>query len=146
MKYRIYIDEVGNPDLKSSSNPDHRFLCLTGIIFNVEYVRDIFQPDMEALKAKYFNSHPDEPVIFHRKELVYRKNAFTVLKSPLIEKAFNDELLFLLEKWEFKVIAVVLDKMEHNDNYENKWKYDPYHYCYDCWTDRYTLFWWILFF
>ena len=140
MKYRIYIDEVGNPDLKSSSNPDHRFLCLTGVIFNVEYVREIFQPDIEALKAKYFHSDPDEPVIFHRKELVYRKNAFTVLKNPLIEKAFNEELLCLIEKWEFKVIAVVLDKQEHNENYENKWKYDPYHYCLEVLIERYRLF------
>ncbi len=23
MKYRIYIDEVGNPDLESSENPNH---------------------------------------------------------------------------------------------------------------------------
>lgn len=67
MKYRIYIDEVGNPDLKSSLNPDHRFLCLTGVVFNVEYVRDIFQPDMEALKAKYFQSDPDEAIIFIEK-------------------------------------------------------------------------------
>ncbi len=140
MKYRIYIDEVGNPDLKSSVNPDHRFLCLTGIIFNVTYVRDTFQPDLEALKAKYFYSDPDEPVIFHRKELVYRKNAFTILKNPDIEKAFNNELLSLIAKWEFKVIAVVLDKLEHNDNYENKWKFDPYHYCLEILIERYRLF------
>lgn len=47
---------------------------------------------------------------------------------------------FLLEKWEFKVIAVVLDKLEHNDNYENKWKYDPYHYCLEVLIERYRLF------
>jgi hypothetical protein len=29
MKYRIYIDEVGNPDLDSSENPNHQFLSLT---------------------------------------------------------------------------------------------------------------------
>ena len=28
MKYRIYIDETGNPDLDSSDNPNHRFLSL----------------------------------------------------------------------------------------------------------------------
>jgi hypothetical protein len=33
-KYRIYIDEVGNPDLKSSEKEDHRCLCLTGVIFD----------------------------------------------------------------------------------------------------------------
>jgi len=63
MKYRIYIHEVGNSDRKSSSIPDHRFLCLAGVIFDLDYVRDVFQPDIEALKAKYFHSHPDEPVI-----------------------------------------------------------------------------------
>jgi hypothetical protein len=31
-KHRIYIDEVGNPDLESSDDPNHRFLSLTGVI------------------------------------------------------------------------------------------------------------------
>jgi hypothetical protein len=30
-KYRLYIDEVGNPDLESSHIPNHRFLSLTGV-------------------------------------------------------------------------------------------------------------------
>ncbi len=140
MKYRIYIDEVGNPDLKSSVNPDHRFLSLTGVIFDLEYVKDVFQPDIEKLKVKYFDSHPDEPVILHRKELVYRKNDFTVLKNKSIENAFNHELLSLISKWEFQVITVVLDKLEHNESYDNTWKYDPYHYCQEVLIERYRLF------
>jgi len=32
MKYRIYVDETGNPDLKSSDDPNHRFLILIGVI------------------------------------------------------------------------------------------------------------------
>ena len=35
MKYRIYIDEVGNPDLESSENPNHQFLSLTGVIIEL---------------------------------------------------------------------------------------------------------------
>ena len=31
-KYRMYIDEVGNPNLGSSDNPNHRFLSLTGVL------------------------------------------------------------------------------------------------------------------
>ena len=27
-RYRLYIDEVGNPDLKNSENLNHRFLSL----------------------------------------------------------------------------------------------------------------------
>jgi hypothetical protein len=39
MKYRMYIDEVGNPDLKNSENSLHRFLSLTGVIANLKHVR-----------------------------------------------------------------------------------------------------------
>jgi hypothetical protein len=41
MKYRIYIDEVGNPDLASSDNPNHRFLSLTGVILELGHVEAV---------------------------------------------------------------------------------------------------------
>lgn len=140
MKYRIYIDEVGNSDLKSSANEDHRFLCLTGVIFSLDYVRKILQPELESLKAKYFDSHPDEPIILHRKELVHKKPPFHSLLNPQISKAFNEEFLQLLAKWDYKVIGVVIDKQEHNSNYASTWKYDPYHYCQEILLERFKLF------
>ena len=51
-KYRMYVDEVGNPDLESSDNPNHRFLNLTGVIIKLEYVRLVINPQMESLKHK----------------------------------------------------------------------------------------------
>ncbi len=139
-KYRIYIDEVGNSDLNSSADPNHRFLCLVGVIFNLKYVASTLQPEMEALKAKYFGSHPDDPVIFHRKELVYKKHPFHILADADTEKRFNNEFLHLLAKWDYKVIGVVLDKHEHNTNYAASWKYDPYHYCQEIILERFRLF------
>jgi Protein of unknown function (DUF3800) len=76
MKYRIYVDEVGNSDLGSSDNPNHRFLCLTGVIIDLDYVRKSLFPQLEQLKARYFDYHPDEPIIFHRKELLNKKTSF----------------------------------------------------------------------
>ncbi|GAG45940.1 unnamed protein product, partial [marine sediment metagenome] len=60
-KFRMYVDEVGNPDLKSSDNPNHRFLSLTGVIIDLAYVKSVLHPDMESLKERYCGSHPDEP-------------------------------------------------------------------------------------
>jgi hypothetical protein len=140
MKYRIYIDEVGNSDLQSSSNEEHRFLCLTGIIFKLDYVSDILQPQLETLKTKYFGSHPDEPVILHRKELLHKKYPFHSLANQVTAKLFNDEFLKLLSEWDYKVIGVVIDKQEHNLNYASTWKYDPYHYCQEILLERYKLF------
>ena len=64
-KYRIYVDEVGNPDLTSSVNPDHRFLSLTGVIFELNYVNSVLYPQPEKLKSDYVGSRPDEPIILH---------------------------------------------------------------------------------
>jgi len=139
MKYRMYIDEVGNPDLESSENPLHRFLSLTGVIINLQYVREILHPQMEGLKALYFGSHPDEPVILHRKELLNGKHPFQALRDPEVRSRFDGNLLASLENWEYTVISVCLDKKMHREIYK-VWRYDPYHYCLALLLERYTFF------
>lgn len=81
MKYRLYIDEVGNPDLNASQDPNHRYLSLTGVILELGYVDATVFPALEGLKRKYFGSHPDEPVILHRKELLNKKHPFEPARS-----------------------------------------------------------------
>jgi Protein of unknown function (DUF3800) len=138
MKYRIYIDEVGNNDMGSSNDPNHRFLSLTGVVFDLEYVRSTLTPDVEMLKNKYFNSHPDAPVIFHRKELMNKKHPFKSLVDLQLEQEFNQDYLGLLAKWPFKTITVLIDKLEHQNRYAI-WRYDPYHYCLAIMFERYHL-------
>ncbi|MDQ7063802.1 MAG: DUF3800 domain-containing protein [candidate division KSB1 bacterium] len=139
MKYRIYIDEVGNPDLESSDNPNHRFLSLSGVVFELSYVKNIVHPQLEALKTKYFNSHPDDPVILHRKELLNARPPFECLKDANIRHQFDKELLNLLEQWTYVVISVCLDKKRHKETY-TVWRYDPYHYCLAILLERYVFF------
>ena len=139
MKYRIYVDEVGNPDLESSDNPNHRFLSLTGVILELGYVQETLHPQMEQLKAEYFHSHPDEPVIFHRKELLNAKPPFEALQDPTVRKQFDDELLGLMESWVYTVISVCLDKQKHKETYAT-WRYDPYHYCLAVLLERFVFF------
>lgn len=121
-------------------NTEHRFLCLTGVILELDYVRTVLQQQLEALKEKYFDSHPDEPIVFHRKELMYRKFPFHALANGEVEKAFNTEYLNLLTTWDYSVIGVIIDKQEHNIKYSETWKYDPYHYCQEILLDRFCLF------
>ncbi|RJP70898.1 MAG: DUF3800 domain-containing protein [Ignavibacteriales bacterium] len=138
-KYRIYIDEVGNNDLASSDNPNHRYLSLTGAIFELNYVKTTVTPLLEKLKEKYFPSHPDEPIILHRKEMVNKKYPFHSLLDPLIETQFNSEFLKLINDLEYIIISVLIDKKEHNTKY-NTWKYDPYHYCMEILVERFYFF------
>ncbi len=138
MKYRLYIDEVGNSDLQASLDPNHRYLSLTGIILELDYVAKIVFPALEKLKQNYFNSHPDEPIIFHRKELVNKRYPFNKLQDTMIEQRFNAELLTLLQNWDYGVITIVMDKLEHQQRYQT-WRYDPYHYCLAILVERYVL-------
>ena len=126
MKYRLYVDEVGNPDLRSSHDPNHRYLSLTGVILELGYVDATVFPAIENLKRKYFRSHPDEPVILHRKEIVNRKPPFESLRDPATEQTFNQDLLGLLQSLDYVVLTVVIDKLEHQQRYQ-VWRFDPYH-------------------
>ncbi len=139
MKCRLYVDEVGNPDLGSSDKPDHRFLCLAGVIFDLKYVNNVLFPEIESIKKQFFCSHPDDPIILHRKELLYKKPPFSNLKDPKIETQFNNLLLKKLNNWEYTVISVLIDKKEHVERYAT-WRYDPYHYCQEILIERFRLY------
>ncbi len=138
-KYRIYIDETGNSDLASSEHPNHRFFSLTGVIAFTGYTRDILHPQMETLKQTFFRHHPDEPVIFHRKEMVNGLGPFRPLKDESLRKEFDAVLLQHLRSWDYSVATVLLDKKEFMEKFRD-WKHDPYHYCLEVLLESYIVF------
>jgi hypothetical protein len=136
--YRLYVDETGNADLRASVNPNHRYLSLSGIAMDLSYAALMAFPRLEALKAKFFGSHPDEPIVFHRKDMVDKKRPFQVLRDPKTETKFNDALLAELTALEYTVISVVIDKLDHLNRY-TVWRHDPYHYCLEVLLERYIM-------
>ncbi len=67
-EYRLYIDEVGNPNLGASrTDENNRYLSLTGLIMSLDYLRDVAHPRLEEVKRRHFGKHPDERVTLHRK-------------------------------------------------------------------------------
>ena len=138
-KYRLYVDETGTSSLKASNIPNERYFSLTGVIIDLSHVREKIHPEMEALKMRYFGSHPDEPIILHRKELISQKPPFIALRNLGVEYAFNQDLLRYLRDWEYTVISVCIDKKNHIETYKT-WLRDPYHYCMAILLERFN-FW-----
>ncbi len=138
MKYRMYIDEVGNSDLGASQDPNHRYLSLTGVVLELGYVDAHVFPALESLKRRYFGSHPDEPIVLHRKELVNKKPPFESIRDPATEQAFNQEMLGLIADTTYVVFSVVIDKLEHQQRYQ-VWRFDPYHYGLLVLVERFVL-------
>lgn len=139
MKYRLYIDETGNHDLKNVEDPNHRYLGLSGIIIDLQVVRDVLIPGFEKIKKDFFPYDPDSPPILHRKELVNKRYPFHTLNDPNVEQSFNNKLLNFLDELNFSVISLVIDKLEHKNKYR-VWRYHPYHYCLAVLVERYVLF------
>ncbi|GAB4407999.1 MAG: DUF3800 domain-containing protein [Anaerolineales bacterium] len=137
--YRVYIDEVGNHDMSHVDDPRYRFLSLTGVILETGYYARVVQREMEDIKRDFFSQDPDEPIIFHRKELVNKRPPFQALRDEQTEREFNGALLSALSRWEYRVVTVVLDKKAHRDRYR-VWRYHPYHYCLAVLLERYVLF------
>jgi hypothetical protein len=139
MKYRLYVDEVGDPGLRNAADPRYRYLSLSGIIMKLDYVDEVAFPAIDGLKKKYFRSHVDDPVVFHRKELVNQRHPFQSLRDEKTRGAFNEDLLKLLDLIEYLVITVVIDKLEQKSRYRI-WQHDPYHYSLRVLLERYILF------
>jgi Protein of unknown function (DUF3800) len=140
MLFRLFIDEVGNGDLKgAATDPNVRFLALTGVLTSVALHERIIQPQLDELKKRLFGHTPDIPVILHRRELVRKEGAFSVLRNAEIEQEFNTEILRLFRELPYLAITIQIDKKVHLDTYKI-WHYDPYHYCMRCMVERYVLY------
>src|SRR4051794_23536396 len=106
----MYVDEVGNDDLTNVHDEKHRYLSLTGVIFELDYMRDVFVPALESFKRTFFRSDPDERIIFHRKDILKRKGPFGTLREVSKGKLFDNELQNLIRDHNYKVITAVIDK------------------------------------
>jgi hypothetical protein len=140
MDFRLYIDEVGNGDLKgAASDPNVRYLSLTGILTRQSTHERIIQPGLDSLKAEFFGHTPADPVILHRREIVRREGRFSVLRDPNVQAEFDRRLLRCFEEFPYLAITVVIDKKAHLEAYE-LWHFDPYHYCLRCMIERYVMY------
>lgn len=137
--YRIYIDEVGNHDLKHAENINERFLSLTGVIIASAGIRNVVAPDMVRLKKEIFDPDPDEPVIFHRKDIIKRRGPFRILHDEEKRREFDGVLLEALARWEYNVVTVIIDKLAHREQYKI-WIAHPYHYCLQVLLERFLYF------
>jgi Protein of unknown function (DUF3800) len=137
---RLYIDEVGNSDLKgASADPNVRFLSLSGVMTKRTLHDSRLAPALEHLKRHFPRSAHGETLNFHRRDIMRREGVFSVLRDPQLLAIFNDELADLVKAQPYLLKTVQIDKKQHMEVY-GVWQYDPYHYCLRCLIERYVLY------
>ena len=135
----MYIDESGDHTYHRLDHESKRYLGITGCIIEFEYYRTNFHPQFEALKQKHFPYSPDEPIIFHRTDIINRRGPFWRLRDPMNLAAFNQDLLDFLSQQDYRIITVVIDKKAHIERYGEA-AFHPYHYCLVVMLEKYSRF------
>jgi hypothetical protein len=124
-RFRLYLDESGDHVFREVMELPHRFLCLLGCWFqNPDYLK--FHEALEALKSRLLPHHPDDPVILHREDMLNGRKAFKVLRDPALRAEWDAGLLELIAAAEFRIVAVVIDKLELRKDYGDAAAH-PYH-------------------
>jgi hypothetical protein len=124
-RYRLYLDESGDHVFNKLDTIGHRFLCLLGCWFrNSDYIK--FHSELENLKAYHLPHHPDDPVVLHREDMINARRAFKDLRDPAKRDAFDSDLLNVIAAAEFRIVAVVVDKLELGSQYGGVAAH-PYH-------------------
>jgi hypothetical protein len=136
MTCRLYIDEVGNDDVKT---PEEQFLSITGIITKKRGHNHVITPEIEKLKTDIFGHHPQSnPIILHRREIVRKEYPFDSLSDPAVNAQWQSRILGLIETLPYIALTVLIDKRAHVQRYP-VWHFNPYHYCMRAIVERYVL-------
>jgi hypothetical protein len=136
---RLYLDEVGNHAINESMSENERYLTLFGIWTSFDSMVNTIQPEMSDIKFEFFQSDPDTPVVFHRKDIARFRGPFSILYKDRDRRIqFGDRMLRAYEEWDYTAVAVTIDKLEHLRKYR-VWRYAPYHYCLEVLLERYVL-------
>jgi hypothetical protein len=109
-RYRLYLDESGDHVFNFLEKASHRYLCLLGCWFrNPDYLA--FHAQLDQFKQAHLPHHPDDPPILHREDIINRRGHFTHLQDPAKAQAFDEALLDVIRAAEFRLVAVVIDKL-----------------------------------
>lgn len=133
-RYRLYLDESGDHVFKALEEERHRYLCLLGCWFKGDAYAD-FHAELEAFKQKHIPHSPDEPVVLHREDIINCRGPFWRLRDDSARAAFDRDLVVLISRADFSLVAVVIDKAELRAKYPTP--SHPYHLALGFMLQRY---------
>lgn len=119
-EYYLFLDESGDPSLKSI-NHDFPIFVLLGILIsktNYETLNEKF----DKMKEKYFGSRE---VVFHSREIRKCDGVFNKLFDLNLKKHFFYDLDKAMAETEYKIIASAIKKEKHLELF-GKLADDPY--------------------
>lgn len=135
----MYLDEVGMDDLNHLNIDNHRYLSLTGVILQLEYVGDVLIPAIETLKRDVFDCDPDEMIHLHRTDIVKKKGVFGQLRDARKQAEFDRRVFQIISDANYTVVTALVDKLAMTQ--QAHWQQQhPYHYLAEIMVEKYAQF------
>jgi hypothetical protein len=126
-RYRLYIDESGDHTCSQLDAPSRRYLALLGVWFRQDPDYIALAHALENFKRSIFGSRPNESIFLHRFDIINRRGPYWILREPEARARFDEGLIDVISSAQFRLICVVVDKLEHRERYGGL--PHPYHYC-----------------
>jgi hypothetical protein len=133
--YRLFVDETGDHSSTHTTDIGKRYLGLMGIIMS-QRAHETFAVALEEFKKKHLPYNPATPPILHRRDILDATGPFSVLRDDDRRAAFDADLLALIKRPLYTVVAVVLDKHSHGEARYRRLKH-PYHWALLVMLERY---------
>ena len=111
-EYYLFLDESGDPSLKSI-NHDFPIFALLGILISKKEYEKLNQL-FDTMKLKYFGS---KNIIFHSRDIRKCDGPFVRLFDLDVKKHFYYDLDKAMRESSYKIISSAIKKEEHLDLY-----------------------------
>lgn len=138
-RYTLHADESGVAHISEAALVNDPYLGVIGCIVRDDLRRDWLTPAFRQLKAVYFPGISPNLINFQRTDILNRRGVFAALQDPIKAAKFDADLLKIFSARKYRIIAVVLEKREHVNEYGYQAK-EPYGYCAEALLERYCLY------
>ena len=133
--YRLYIDESGDHTSSDATDVAKRYLGLASVIVEHRHLHGL-RHSLEAFKRRHLPYDDDDPPILHREAIRQARGPHRVLVDDNRRASFDADLLDWIENAQFRLVGVVIDKVEHGHKKYRRLQH-PYHYCLQALLERY---------
>lgn len=109
----MFIDDTGNVHNTTSNHPQARYAGITGVIFEWDYLHDIFEPGFLILKERHFgiDATTGRPPILHLRRMKKAMPPFERLTDIAIRFRWQSGCFSMYRRAAYHVITVGVDKV-----------------------------------
>lgn len=119
-RFRMFIDDTGNVHSRTNNHPQNRYAGIVGIIMDLNYLRDTFEPSFRKLKERYFGvDKSGNAPILHLRKMKKAEAVFTHLEHKCCRENWESACMSMYQRAQFTVISVSVDKIEFYAQHPN---------------------------